>query len=83
MLTHLKFNLHILSIFDMRKSTMSLSLLVSDKLEIVRFLIVCDTSLIKAVSSLLFFVIENLNKTMFSSVIGMETVKGAWSEKSC
>jgi len=60
---------------------MSSSLLIFDKLEIPRFLIAYEISLIKAVSSLLFFIIENLDEIMFSFVIRMETVRGAWSKE--
>jgi len=42
-----------------------------------------ETSLMNDASSLLFFTIENLDKLIFSSAIGMETVRGAWSEMSC
>ena len=81
MLTRFEFVLHALSIFNVRELITSSSLLISDKSEILRFLIAYETSLIKAVSSSLFFAIENLDETMFSSVIGMETVRGAWSEE--
>ena len=81
MLTRFKFVLHALSIFNMRELITSSSLLISDKSEILRFLTAYETSLIKAVFSSLFFAIENLDETMFSSVIGMETVRGAWSEE--
>ena len=81
MLTYFEFVLHALSIFNVRKLTMSSSLLISDKSETPRFLIAYETSLIKAVSSSLFFVIENLDETMFSSVIRMETLRRAWSKK--
>ena len=81
MLTCFEFVLHALSIFNVRELITSSSLLISDKSEILRFLIAYETSLIKAVSSSLFFAIENLDETMFSSVIGMETVRGAWSEE--
>ena len=56
---------------------------MSDKSEMSRFLIIDETSLMNDASSLLFFTIENLDKLMFSSAIGMETVRGAWSEMSC
>jgi len=83
MLTHFEFVLYALSIFNARELTISSSLLISDKSETPRFLIAYETSLIKAVSSSLFFAIENLDETMFSSVIGMKTVRGAWSEEIC
>ena len=77
MLMHLEFLLHTHSVFEVRVLTISSSLLMSDKLEISRFLIAYKTSLTNAVSSSLFFAIENLDEVMFSSVIGMETVRGA------
>ena len=67
----------------MRELVVSSSLLLSDRSEMSMFLIMYKTSLIKFSSSLLFFAIENFDVTMFSSVIGMDTMRGAWSEESC
>ena len=71
------------SIFEARVLTTSLSLLISDKLETSRFLIIDEISLINNASSSLIFAIENLDELMSSSAIGIETVRGAWSEESC
>ena len=59
------------------------SLLISDKSSTLIFLIAYETSLIKFSSSLLFFAMENFDEMMFSSVMGIVTVRGAWSEESC
>ena len=77
MLTHFEFVLYTFSMFDAKELTISSSLLIFDKLEITRFLIVYEMSLMKAISSSLFFVIENLNKMMFSFIIGMKIVRRA------
>jgi len=47
-----------------------------------RFLIIDETFLMNAASSSLFFAIENLDKLISFSTIGMKTVRGAWSEVS-
>ena len=54
---------------------MNSSLLLSDKLSTLMFLIVYETSLIKLSSSLLFFVMENFDEMMFSFVMGIVTVR--------
>ena len=46
------------------------------------FLIVYKISLIKLASSLLFFAIENFDEMMFSSAMGIDTVRRAWSKES-
>ena len=58
------------------------NLLESDKSDTLILLIAHETSLIKLDSSLLFFTMECLNKTIFSSMISIETVSSAWSKES-
>jgi len=41
-----------------------------------------EMSLMNKASSSLFFSIDNLDKLMFASTMGIETVRGAWSEVS-
>ena len=41
------------------------------------FLIAYETFLIKLASSLLFFTMKNFDEMMFSSVMGIDTVRGA------
>ena len=76
-LVYLAFFTHACLIFDSRRLTMSSSLLQSDKLEVLRFLIITVISLMKTISSSLFFGIDNLDEMMFSSAIGIDTEKGA------
>ena len=57
---------------------MSSSLLQSNKLEVLRFLMMNVISLKKVVFSSLFFGIDNLEELMFSSAIGIDTVREAW-----
>ena len=61
--------------------TMSSSLSQYVKLEMFRLLMIIVASLTKAAFSLLFFGIKSLNKMMFSSVIGIEIVRGVWSDE--
>ena len=61
----------------MRELVISSSLLLFDRLEMLMFLIIYETSLIKFSSSLLFFAIENFDVMMFSSTIGIDTMRGA------
>ena len=64
------------SIFEMSELTMFSSLLMSDRLDMSRFLIREEISLMNEVSSLLFFVIENLVELIFSSIMGIVTMSG-------
>ena len=82
MLTYLEFFLHALLVFEASVLTMFSSLLMLDKSDMLRFLMMDETSLINIASSSLFFGIENLDKLMFSLAIEMETVRGVWSEVS-
>ena len=76
-LTCFEFILHVFSRLDAKELVVSSSLLLSDRLETLMFLIIYETSLIKFSSSLLFFTMENFDVMMFSSAIGMDTVIGA------
>ena len=49
---------------------------------VLMFLIAYETFLIKLASSLLFFTMKNFDEMMFSSVMGIDTVRGAWSKES-
>ena len=62
---------------EMREIVASSNLLESDKSDILILLIACETSLIKLDSSLLFFTMECLDETIFSSKISIKTVSGA------
>ena len=62
-------------IFDVRELVVSSSLIGSDMSEISTLLIVCLTSLMKLTSSSLFFTIEYLNESIFSSSIAIDTVR--------
>lgn len=73
----LAFFLHGCSIFDVNRLTMSSSLSQSIKLEISRFLMIAVASLTKATFSLLFFGIESLDERIFSSAIGINTIREA------
>ena len=64
------------SVFEANVLIIFLSLLISDKLEMLRFLIIDETFLMNDASSLLFFAIKNLDELIFSSTMGMETVRG-------
>ena len=81
-LTHFEFTLHAFSILKASMLVTNLSLLILDKSLTLMFLIAYETSLIKLSSSLLFFAMENFDEIMFSSVMGIVTVRGVWSEKS-
>ena len=76
-LVHLAFFPHACSIFDANRLTMSSSLSWSIKLEMSRFLMIAVASLTKVASSSLFFSIKSLDKRIFSSVIGINTVREA------
>ena len=75
MLTSFEFLFHVLSVFEVSILTTSVSLSILNKLAMLRFLIMNEISLINEASSSLFFAIENLDKLMFSSVMGIETVR--------
>ena len=77
----LVFLVHACLIFDSKMLTMSSSLSQYVKLEMFRLLMIIVASLTKAAFSLLFFGIKSLNKMMFSSVIGIEIVRGVWSDE--
>jgi len=64
------------SIFEVSELTMFSSLLMSDRLDMSRFLIREEISLMNEVSSLLFFTIENLVELIFSSIMGIATMSG-------
>jgi len=66
----LEFFSHAHSVYKANVLTMSSSLSMS------RFLIIDKTSLMNDASSSLFFAIENLDELIFSSAIGMKTVRG-------
>jgi len=72
-LTCFKFTFHVSSILNVRKLVTSSSLQESERSETSMLLIVCETSLIKLISSLLFFAIENLKDLIFSSAIAIKT----------
>jgi len=82
MLICLEFFLHALLVFEASVLTTFSGLSMSDRSETLRFLMMDETSLINITSSSLFFMIENLDELMFSFVMGIETVRGAWSEVS-
>jgi len=65
------------SILDARELVASSSLQGLERSKTSMLLIVCEMSLIKLISSLLFFAIENLKDSIFSSVIAIETERGA------
>ena len=71
------FTLHTFSILEASMLVMNLSLLILDKSLMLMFLIAYKTSLIKLSPSSLFFTMENFDETMFSSVMGIVTVRGA------
>ena len=56
--------------------TMNSNLLISDRLEVLRFLIEVVVSLIKVAFSLLFLMMEHLDEITLSSTIGIVMVKG-------
>ena len=72
-LTCFKFTFHVSSILDVRKLVTSSSLQESERSEMSMLLIVCETSLIKLISSLLFFAIKNLKDLIFFSAIAIKT----------
>ena len=67
--------LHACSMFEMRVLTTFSSLSMTDKLEMSRFLMTDEMSLMNKSSSSLFFIIENLDVLMFSSTIGMKIMR--------
>jgi len=73
----LAFFTHACLIFDANRLTISLSLSLSVKLEVLRFFIIVVASLTKTASSSLFFGIKSLDKWIFSSTIGIDTVREA------
>jgi len=73
----LEFFPHAHSVYEANVLTTFSSLLMSDKLETSRFLIMDKTSLMNDTSFSLFFTIEDLYELIFSSAMGMETVRGA------
>ena len=75
-LTCFKFTFHVSSILDTRKLVTSSSLQELERSETLMLLIVREMSLINLISSLLFFVIENLKDLIFSSAIAIKTEKG-------
>ena len=77
MLTHFKFILHAYSIFNVRELVVSLSLIGLDMSEMSTLLIAYLTSLMKLISSLLYFAMEYLNELIFFLSIAIDTVRGA------
>ena len=77
MVTSFEFLFHVLSVFEASMLITSSSLSMSDKLATSRFLIMDEISLMNEASSSLFFAIENLDELTFSSMMEMETVRGA------
>ena len=75
-LTSFEFLPHACSVFEGSVLTISSNLLMLNKSEMSRFLIINEIFLMNDASSSLFFTIENLNELMFFSAIGMETVRG-------
>lgn len=75
-LVHLAFFLHACLIDVVRVLTTFSSLLLSDKLEVLRFLRAAVTFLMNNSSLLLFFAIKNLDMMMFSPIMGMVIVRG-------
>ena len=65
------------SILDASESVTSSSLQESERSKTSILLIVHEMSLIKLIFSLLFFIIEVLKDTIFSSAIAIETEKEA------
>ena len=77
-LIYLAFFSHAQSILNLNKLTKFSNLTLSIKFEILRFLILADTSLTNVTFSSLPFRIESLDKVMNSSVMGIVIVRGAW-----
>ena len=77
MLTRFEFILHVYSIFDVRELVVSSSLIGLDMSEMSTLLIAYLTSLMKLISSLLYFAMEYLNELIFSLSIAIDTVRGA------
>jgi len=63
--------------FEVRVLTTFSSLSMTDKSEMLRFLMTDEMSLMNESSFSLFFMIENLDVLMFSFTMGMEIVRGA------
>jgi len=62
--------------FEVRVLTTFSSLSMTDKSEMLRFLMTDEMSLMNESSFSLFFMIENLDVLMFSFTMGMEIVRG-------
>ena len=77
MLTRFEFILHAYLIFDIRELVVSSSLIGSDMSEMSTLLIAYLTSLMKLISSLLYFAMEYLNELIFFLLIAIDTVRGA------
>lgn len=75
-LTSLEFFLHAHSVFEASVLTTFSSLLMLDRSEMLRFLMMDEMSLMNEAFSLLFFMIDNLDELMFASMMGIETVRG-------
>ena len=75
-LTCFEFTLHTFLILKASMLVTNLSLLISDKSLTLMFLIAYEMSLIKLSSSLLFFAMKNFDVMMFSSTMGIVTVRG-------
>ena len=80
MLMILKFFFQVLLTILVNLLTMLSKLVMSDRLDVWRFLIDMVTSLMKATSSLLSLMIECLVELMSSSTMEMGMVRGVWSD---
>ena len=76
-LVYLAFFLQACLILDMNRLTRSSNLSWSVRLEALRFLKITVALLTKTASSLLFFSIKNLDEMIFSTVIGINTIREA------
>ena len=81
-LIHFEFAFQAQSILEARDIVVFSSLKELTKSSALMFLIARMTSSMNLDFSSLFFMMENLNKSMFSLAIPIVTVSGAWSEKS-
>ena len=81
-LIHLEFAFQAWSIVKASDVVVSSSLKELTKLSALMLLIAHVTSSMNLDSSSLFFVMENLNKLMYSSAMSIVTINGTWSEES-
>jgi len=76
-LIHLKFAFQAQSTVEASNVVVSSSLKKLNKLSALMLLIACTTSSMNLDSSSLFFAMENLNESMYSSVMSIMTINGA------